>query len=216
MIGPGGPKPGGAGLRPRMGGGFNQAMGQFGEHLDENAFTQASSQKALGQQAAQVTPQQMAAAQAQAAQQQAPGGAPVEPREVGTIKDEAKRAVTDIWEQVKNFFSLNTWLGIKPNKLTPEEQAKAKTVHQRYKQLDQEQQQVARQRYEKEMKRRQMIEEEKQRKAQQEAQAKQNSDIAVPSSPKKGPVGPGGSKKQKAVQKLQNDRKQMSGPSGAN
>lgn len=216
MVGLGGPKPGGAGLRPRMGGGFNQAMGQFGEHLDENSFKQASSQKALGQQAAQVTPQQMAAAQAQAAQQQSPGGAPAEPREVGTIKDEAKRAATDVWEQVKSFFSINTWLGVKPNTLTPEEQAKAKTVHQRYKQLDQEQQQVARQRYEKEMKRRQAIEEEKQRKAQQEAQAKQNSDIAVPSSPKKGPVGPGGSKKQKAVQKLQNDRKQLSGPGSAN
>lgn len=199
-----------------MGGGFNQAMGQFGEHLDENAFQQASSQKALGQQAAQVTPQQMATAQAQAAQQQAPGGAPAEPREVGTIPDEIKRMGQDLWEGVKNFFSLNTWLGIKPNNLTPDEQAKAKTVHQRYKQLDQEQQQEARRRYEKEMKRRQSIEEEKQRKAQQEAQAKQNSDISVPSSPKKGPVGPSGNKKQRAVTKLQQDRKTLSGPGSAN
>ncbi len=215
MIGPGGPKPGGAGgLKPRMGGGFNQAMGQFGEHLDESAFKQASSQKALGQQGAQVSQQQMAAAQAQAAQQQSPG-TPAEPREVGTIPDEAKRVVADIWADVKSFFSIHTWLGIKPNTLTPEEQNKAKTVHQRYKQLDQEQQQEARRRYEKEMKRRQKMEEEKQRKAQQEAQANQSS-VEVPSGPKKGPVGPSGNKKQKAVQKLQNDRKTLSGPGSAN
>ncbi len=198
-----------------MGGGFNQGMGQFGEHLDESAAQQASSQKALGQQGSQVSQQQIAAAQAQAAQQQAPGAAPVEPREIGTIKDEVKRAGQDVWAEIKNFFSLNAWLGLKPNKLTPEDQAKAKTIHQRYKQLDQQEQQEARRRYEKEMKRRQAIEEEKQYKAQQEAQAK-HSDVSVPSGPKKGPVGPGGNKKQKAVQKLQTDRKQLSGPSSAN
>ena len=54
------------------------------------------------------------------------------------------------------------------------------------------------------MQRKQM---EEQRKAQ---------DVVVPSSPKKGPEGPSGNKKQRAVTKLQNDRKTLGGPSIAN
>jgi hypothetical protein len=223
------------GAQPRMGGGFNAGMGGmggFGEHLDENAMQQALGQKQLAQQS---TSQQSAIQagqgggkahtdfsqqQAEALHQAQPNGAAVPAsntsREVGTLTEELlTRPVQDIAEGLMSFFDINALLGVNPQVDSPEEQAKKKQLHQRWQQLNQEQQQVAQQKYQQEMQKKQAEEEEKQRIKQQEAAAASQT-IQAPSSPQKGPQGPGGSKKQKAVTKLQNDRKQLGGPSSVN
>jgi hypothetical protein len=192
--------------RPRPGGGFNQGMGQFGEHLDENAAQQAMGQKALSQQTAS-TAQQKPATPPPA--QQAP------PRELGTITDEAKRVGGDIWGEIKQFFSLNTWLGLNPDTMTAEDKQKASQVHQNWNKLTQEEQQVSKQRYQQEMQRKKQEEEEKQQREEQRRQQAESQPIQAPSGPQKGPKGPGG-KKQKAVQKLQHDRKTLSSAKGSN
>jgi CRISPR/Cas system-associated endonuclease/helicase Cas3 len=138
-----------------------------------------------------------------------PGGKtpkpPKEPREVGTFGEEVKRGIGDVWQEVKEFFSINTWLGIDPETMTPEEEAHAKQVHARYQQLDQEQQAVAKQMYQEKMQKKKMQEEEEKRKKQIEAQKKAQS-VQMPSGPKKGAAGGGKSKKGRAMQKLQQDR----------
>ncbi len=131
------------------------------------------------------------------------------PRAVGTIGEEAKRFGSDILKGIKDFFSVQTWLGIEPAKLDPQEQAKAQQIHQRYQQLDQEQQQVAQQMFQEKMQRKQMQEEEEMRRKQREEEQKAQS-FDMPSGPQKGAQGQGGSKKQSATQKLQNDRKKLS------
>jgi len=130
----------------------------------------------------------------------------VEPREVGTISEEVKRGVEDTWKEVKKFFSINTWLGVDPEKIDPEEQAKAKEFHARYQQLDQEQQAVAKQIHQEKMQKKKMQEEEDKRKKEIEAQQKAQS-VQMPSSPQKGVAGSSGkSKKSRVMQKLQQDR----------
>lgn len=222
---PGGPKPA---MRSRSGGGFNQGLGNFNEaHMEENAMQQAMQQKTAGQQGTSAQSSLGAGAGGNKAQQQQQQqmmqqmmggqqpGQQQAPREVGSIQEEAARAGKDILAELKQFFSINTWLGIKPETDDPQEIAKRKQVHQRWQKLDQEQQAVAKKKYQEEMQRKKAEEEEKQRKKQMEEQQKAQQ-IQIPTSTKKGPVGPGGSKKQKAVQKLQNDRQQMRGPSSAN
>lgn len=231
-----GGSPGGGGRpQPRMGGGFNAGMGGMGgfsEHLDEDAMQQAMGQKQMAQQA---TSQQSAIqagqgggkaqsdfSQQQLQEMQAAQGAHGEvaakqkpPRAMGSITDELfKRPVQDIIEGIKSLFDINALLGINLQHDTPQEQARKKQLHQRWQQLNQEQQQVAQQKYQLEMQKKQAEEEEKQHRKQQEAAQSQT--IQAPSSPKKGPDGGGGSKKQKAVTKLQNDRKSLSGPSSSN
>ena len=216
-------------MRARPGGGFNQGMGNFGEaHMEEQAMQQAMQQKTASQQSTSAqsslgagmggnkaqTQQQQAQAMQQMAGGQQPGQAPA-PREVGTIPEEASRVGTDIFAELKKFFSINTWLGVKPETDDPQEIAKRKQVHQRWQKLNAEQQEVAKKKYQEDLQRKKAEEEEKERKKQMEEQQKAQQ-IQMPSSPKKGAVGPGGSKKQKATQKLQNDRKQLSGPSSAN
>jgi hypothetical protein len=204
------PAPARPSVRPRPGGGFNQGLGQFGEAFDESVAGQAMQQKALGQQ--QVSPSGAAAA-AQAARTQVPQQ---QPREVGSFKDELiDRPLKDMWHEITQFFALNTWLGIDPNTKDPKEQQKMVATHRRYQQLTKEQQAVARQKYQEEMKKKQWEEQEKQRKKQLEEQQKAQ-DLPMPSSPNKGPVGPGGSKKQKAAAKLQHDRQTLGSPQGSN
>ena len=195
-------------MRARPGGGFNLGGG-FNEHLDEAAMAQASKQKQLTQAQADPATTQAAAQKAQA-QVQKP------PPEVGSLTDElVKRPAKGVWEELKKFFSLNTWLGIEPPQLkTPEEQAKAKQIHQRYQQLDREQQEVARRRYQELMQKKKAEEEEKMRKKQLEEQKKAQ-EIQMPSSPKKGPIGPGMSKKQKAQARLQQQMKTIGTVAGA-
>ena len=131
------------------------------------------------------------------------------PRAVGTVVQEAQRFGGDVLKSLKDFFSVQTWLGIEPSKLDPQQQAKARQVHQRYQQLDQEQQQVAQQMFEEKMQRKRIQEEEAMRKRQRDEEQKAQS-VVMPSSPQKGAQAQGGSKKQRATQKLQNDRKTLS------
>ena len=122
--------------RPRTGGGMGQGLGQFGEHLDESALKQAVGQKSMAQAAADP---KMAAAAAQGAKQQqaASTGQATPPREVGTLKEELiKRPLKDIWQEIKQFFTLNTWLGINPDTKDPKEKQKQAAIHQRYMKLD--------------------------------------------------------------------------------
>ncbi|MDA1079952.1 MAG: hypothetical protein O2840_04680 [bacterium] len=206
----GGPK--GPALRARPGGGFNQGLGQFGEHLDENATQVSSQQKQLAQQQTQTAgtpnPAQKGTGQQPAQQRQ--------PREVGSILEETVlRPAQDIWQEIKQFFDIGTLLQINPQTDTPEEQTKKKQLHARYEQLTQEQQQVAQRKFQEEQQRKQRQEEEELQKKQAEEQKKKS--FVVPSSPKKGPVGPssGNSNKENMIDKLQRDRQQMSQAQGA-
>lgn len=229
------PGPSGGGPRPRMSGGFNAGPGGgFNEHLDENALQQAMGQKAFSQQAssqqsslqsgqggskAQTDFSKLQSGDLPPGMEGLAGGAGTKapkPREVGSFKDELLvRPVQDVIKGLKSLFDINALLGVNPQVDSPEEQAKKRQMHQRWQKLDQEQQQVAQANYQKEVQKKQAEEEERMRKAQQEEAARANA-IQAPSSPQKGPKGPGGSKKQKAVTKLQNDRKQLGGPSGSN
>lgn len=202
MGGPGG------GVRPRAGGGFNAGPGGgFSEHLDENAVQAASQQKQLAQQ--QADPKNAAAA-AQAAQAKA--GPAAKPREVGTLADELiKRPAHDIMTGLKSLFDFTAALGVDPFKDSPERANKKRQIHQRMQQLNQEDQEAVHQRYQQlEQRKRQQLQEEEAKK-QREAQAQQNQDITPPSSPKKGPVGPGMSKKKQASTRLNQQRQQMGG-----
>jgi hypothetical protein len=207
---------GGPGSRPGGPGGVGMPGGGSSESMDENSMMQAlagasggtnGAGSSSGSSGSGSNPGSFAGP--------GPGGAglgsqmskpPAEPREVGSIGEEAKRSVEDTWLEVKKFFSINTWLGIDPETMTPEEEAKAKEFHARYQQLDQEQQTVAKQMHQEKMQKEKVKEEEEKREKEIEAQKKAQS-VQMPSSPQKGAVGPGGkSKKGQAMQKLQQDR----------
>jgi len=130
---------------------------------------------------------------------------PIEPREVSSIQNEVSRAGSDVWDEVKNFFSINTWLGIDPDNMNPEEEAKAKEFHARYQQLDQQQQAVAKQMYQKRMQEKKIREEEEMRKKKVEAQNKEQA-FSMPTGPQRGAQAQGGSNKQRVMQKLKQDR----------
>jgi len=201
-------------FRPRPSGGFNQGVGQFGEGFDESIAKQAMQQKALGQQ--QVASGGAAAAAAGQKMKGQPS-AQRPPRSVGSLTDELiKRPVQDIGKELSEFFSLNTWLGIDPHTEDPQKKQRLTAAHKRYQQLDQEQQAFARQKYQEDMKKKQLEEQEKERKKRMQEQEKQNQALPMPSSPKKGPIGPGMSGKQKAAAQLQHDRQRLSTPSGSN
>lgn len=205
-MGPSAQKPA---MRVRQSGGFNQGFGNFtDEHLEENSMRQAVQQKALQQQGTNTGTKSQQ-------KQQGTGTPPPPPREVSTIKDEGVRAVKDVLIEIRQFFSLNTWLNINPQTKDPGELAKQKQTHQRWQRLNQEQQAVAKKMYQEEVQRKKILAEQEERKNQQKRQQEADA-LPMPSSPKKGPVGPSGSKKQKAINKLQQDRQKMSGPSGAN
>lgn len=175
-----------------------------------NPAQMAAAQQAMGQGGLPgADGQNMDAAQAAQAQQASKNP----PREMGSIKDELKRGVTDILSGIKEFFNINTWLGIKPENIDPQQEAQAKQLHSRYQQLDQEQQAVARKMYEEKMQKKKMEEEEAARKKQMEADQKAQS-FEMPSGPQKGAKGQGGSKKQKAMTKLKQDRTTLSTTQG--
>jgi len=209
-------KPGGkglAGVRARPGGGFNTGLGQFSdEHLEESAGQMASQQKQLAQQQTQVggTPDPS---------QKGTGQLPIQdrqPREVGGILEETvTRPAQDVFQEIKQFFDIGTYLQIDPQTDTPEEQAKKKQLHARYEQLDEEQKQVAQRMFQEDQRRKKQEEEEVLQKKKMDEQQKQS--FVMPSSPKKGPVGPasGKSNKQNMTEKLARDRQQMSQAQGA-
>ena len=60
------------------------------------------------------------------------------------------------------------------------------------------------------------VQEEEQAKKQQTQQAQRQESISPPASPQKGPIGPGGSRGQRAVSKLEQERKNLSAPPGSN
>lgn len=208
--------------RPRQGGGFNQGLGQFSdEHLDERAFQNAVQQKSLGQQGTS-SAQSSTGGSALGAHGQAGAGhsnpktgmPPAPPREVGTFTEELiKRPAQDIIKGLKSLFDINSILGVDPVVDDPETQAHKKQMLNRWQGLNQEQQQVAQQLYKQKMEEKQRAEQEEQAKKQQQEKRKAQS-VQMPSSPSKGPVGPG-SKKPKAVQQLEQDRKSLGGPQSA-
>ena len=151
--------------------------------------------------------------QLQSMQQQMGGGqSDQKPREVASIGEElVKRPLSDITKGIKSIFSVDNLLGVKPQQENPEDQVKKKQLHQRYTQLSQEEQAVARQRYQQEMERKQRMAEEDEVSRQRKAQAKQS--IVMPSGPQKGNGGK--SKKQDAMQSLQDDRTKIGKVQGA-
>lgn len=209
------------GSRPRPGGGFNQGFGNFSdEHLNESAMQNAMQQKQMTQQAAQTagTPNPAQKATGKPMQQGAGQGAQPRPdRQLGTLGEElVKRPLADLWSEIKKFFDINTILGINPVTDTPEEQAKKKQLHQRYQQLDQDQQRVAQEEFQKRMQKKQQEEQEELQKKQAEEQRRKEQ-VVMPSKPKSGPQGPasGKSHKQNMMEKMQMDRKTMSQAQGA-
>lgn len=192
--------------RPRPGGGFNPGMGQFNDHLDENAMQQAVKQKALSQQAGSQT----------GPLQQSPAGTPQQPQssEAPSLFDTTvSRPIQDIAKTILEAMHLDKLLGLVGSSDTPEDKAKKQAMMRRYNQLTEEEQAVVREKYQKRMqeeKARQQEEEQKKRLAEEE---KQRTVVMPSSGAKKGPdAGGGHSKKSNAIQKLQQDRKTLSGP----
>ncbi|MBU1967279.1 hypothetical protein KJ707_04510 [Patescibacteria group bacterium] len=212
-----GPKPG---PQPRPMGGFNSGMGAFNEHLDESAFKTASQQKQLTQQQTNTQPASGKSGTHPLLPQtdaKAPSGEgkgtfqPQKPREVGSFQDELmRRPLKDIKKGLVSIFDLKALLNINTQD-TPQEQAKKQSLHQRFGKLTEEQQQVAGQKYQEAMQKKKREQEEEERKK-QEKEAKQQSAVMVPSSPKKGPIGPasGMSKKQKTASMVQQSRQGLS------
>jgi len=108
---------------------------------------------------------------------------------------------------------INNILGTESNTDDPEKKAKRKQMLQKYNSMTDAEQQVVKQKYQKEMQKKQQEEQEKEMKKQQEAQKSQQ--IQAPSSPKRGAAGQGGSRKQKASLQLENDRKTLGNAKGA-
>ena len=103
---------------------------------------------------------------------------------------------------------------INPEAKDPEELAKRRQVHARFKELDEEQQAVARQMYEAELQKKKAAEEEEaQRKQAQEAQKEQ--ELPMPSSPQRSGWS-GWFRQKRAIQKLQQDRQGIRSLSGSN
>lgn len=159
----------------------------------------------------QATP---SSSQIQAMQQQVGSGqTDQKSREVGSIGEElVKRPLADIAKGIKSIFSLNNLLGVESPQENPKDKVKKKQLHQRYNQLSQEEQAVARERYQAEMERKQRVAEEDEISKQKKVQAKQS--IVIPSGPQKGNGGQ--SKKQVAMQSLEDDRTKIGKVQGAN
>lgn len=217
------PAPGGA---PSLGG-MNPPSGEISEHVAKMMGNAQGANGGSGGNASggagnipgagQLNPSQIAQAQQMMGQT---GGVPgsdsqAQPREVGSLAEEAKRGISDVFKGIREFFNINTWLGINPNKLDPAQAAQAKQLHSRYQQLDQEQQMVARKMYEEKMQKKRIQQQEEERKKQIEAQQAAQS-VEMPSSPKKGAVGPGGgkTKKQNVLTKLKQDRTTLNNTQG--
>ncbi|NCN45215.1 MAG: hypothetical protein COU63_04515 [Candidatus Pacebacteria bacterium CG10_big_fil_rev_8_21_14_0_10_36_11] len=197
----------GPGVAARQGGGFRSGFGNFNdEHLEEQSMANSSKQHQLTQQtsnSAQTTAGGSALQRADSSQE-TPIQKQTQPREVGTFKEEAKRALKDVVDEIKGFFSLNDLLKINSGD-TPEVKQKKTGILQRFNNLTEEQKQVAQKNFQIEMQKRKAREEEEQKKKNQAAQQKQ-ANIAPPSSPRKGAAGPAGSRKQQATTQLEQDR----------
>lgn len=220
---------GGAKSQVRPGGGFRQSFGNFSdEHESANAQSAAAAQKQTAQQSSVLGQQGIAKQQVAAdgagqspfasggAGEKSAGGAPPapNPRGVSNLGEELiTRPAKDIFNTFKSFFDLNAIMGINPGD-TPEQKAKKQKVAQNWQKLTQEEQAYIQQEFQRtQQKKQQELQEEQQRK-EEEARAKEQDAIAPPSSPKKGPIGPSGNKKQQTNQLMQNKRTQMSQADG--
>lgn len=173
----------------------SEAMGKIAQQMGGSGVGQA----------------QASAGQLQSLQQQAGLSSGDQPREVGTVGEElVKRPLNDIAKGIRSIFSIDNLLGNESSQPDPEKQAKKKMIHQRFNQLSAEEQAVARERFQAEIERKQRMAEEDEMRKQQEAQQKT---VQMPASPQK---GPGGSKKQQAMQQLQDDRTKIGKVQGAN
>lgn len=212
----------GAKQQVRPGGGFRQSFGNFSdEHENAAAAGAAATQKQAAQQSSILGQQGVAKQQAAAAgagqtplaspevkQQQTP------PRNISNLGEELiKRPAVDILNTFKSFFDLNAILGINPGD-TPEQKTKKQKVAQNWQKLTQEEQAFVQQEFQKNQQKKQQELQEEQARKEEEARQADAQAIAPPSSPKKGPIGPGGNKKQQASQLMQNKRTQMSQADG--
>lgn len=198
---------------PRPGGGFNSPMGNFGdEHLDANAMQQAMKQQALSQQAAtQTGPMPTAGTSAlptspQGDSAQSTGGDSL-------VDIVLTQPFADVATTIAEALGLEKLLGLVSGADTPEEKAKKQQTLQRYNQLTEEQQSVAKAKYQERLQQEQQARAEAEQRHQMEAQ--QSHDVVVPTGKSDGARDGGGSGKQRAVTKLQQDRKSLGGPQSA-
>lgn len=205
MSGFGAPKAG-AKTQMRPGGGFRQTFGSgfSDEHESAAALSSATAQKQTAQQSS-VLGQQGVAKQQQTASN---------PRNIANLGEELiLRPAKDIVNAFKSFFDLNAILGIKTED-PPEKKAKKQKIAQNWQKLTQEEQAYVQQKYQEEQQKKQQEMQEEQKRKEEEARQAEEQIIAPPSSPKKGPVGPSGNKKQQTAQLMQNKRTQMSQADG--
>jgi len=181
-------------VHARQTGGFNQGLGDdfSSEHLLERENDAAlRHQMELMDDAKAQPPASGESSQAQAQSQGA----------------ELKQIGPDLLEQLKDLLNFKKWLGLEDAQLTPEQKAKAQLIHQRWMQLDAEQQQVALHlKQVREAQKKQREEEELQRK--EAEKQSQNNSLVVPTSKHTGPAD--------AVSQLSQNRQQLSGPASAN
>ncbi len=201
---------------PRISGG-KRAMdyGEFNEqHLQQKAMqsTLQTHQSNL-QSSSSVKPNQQQSGLADQINKMKDKQSEVNPnaKPVGNFKQELKNLVVDpfkgIAKEGKTFFSIENFLGMKPNE-DPETQQKKQQIWSRYQKLDNEYKQAIQKRFQKEMERKQRMEKEEQEAKQKEEEKAAQRDIQPPTSPKKGPVGFGfGNKKKAATSRLQHNRR---------
>lgn len=181
-------------VHPRQTGGFNQGLGDdfSSEHLSERSNDEAlQHQTQLMQDAQAQLPPSGEQPKAQAQSQGA----------------ELKQIGPDLLEQLKDLLNFKKWLGLEDAQLTPEQKAKAQLIHQRWLQLDAEQQQVALRLKQERQAQKKRQEEEELRREEAEKQSQGNS-LVVPTSKHTGPAD--------AVSQLSQNRQQLSGPANAN
>lgn len=210
----------GSSVRPRPGGGMNQGLGQFGEHLDEAAMGQAIAQKVAGQAGASAKPGSAANSKLPPSsvshQQQSPldALAPSELKQAFT--QPAKELSKGFIDQLLQASGLD-FLGIDSGKEVDQEEAqRLQIIAGNYQRLNEEQQAVARANFERELARKRAMEEEAQQAKAAKEEAAAAEAVMPPSSPKNGPIGPAGSDKQRAVTQLQQNRQRLGQPQSAN
>lgn len=180
MPGPNSPKPGG--IKPR----FAQQPGKGEAGMEEMMSAMAGAQGQSGSTS---------------------GGASGSSSQIGSLADELiKKPVKDIVTGVKEIFDINSLLGINPQTDDPEKQAKKKQMHQNWMRLNADQQQYAQRRYQELQQKKQVEEQQEQIQKQQHEAAKADA-VLMPTSIKKGPVGPAaGNKKKSAANQLKQQR----------
>lgn len=199
----------GGGPVARQSGGMRQSFGGMssldGERMEEQAVQGATQQKAVAQQSSNA-----------GTKSQPKQNAKKPPRDVSSLSEELlKRPAQDVSQELKSLFDLNALLGINRDD-TPEEKAKKKQLHQRYQQLTQAEQQVAKERYQKELQKKQEEEKNKQQKEQEEREQEASALPSVGKVSKRGTALMGGSKKKKAAAQMVHDRQRIGKVAGAN